>query len=195
MSFASSNGVLVAAALLLVGAAAAGVAWWNNLAQTRQALDFWGPEAAVLIRDAPQVTALEFDFRRSADAGSVASEGGFMHPVTGAPAKVRTVRDISRAKGLVHLRHALLDDRSFDWSAAPREPAELRYALSFERDGRRLVVYFSEDFTLATAVRPSDAATDQPGGANGTAHAVSTKRMAEGLNRYFADVLPGTIDQ
>jgi hypothetical protein len=191
MSFASSNGVLVAAGLLLVGAAAAGVAWWNNLAQTRQALDFWGPEAAVLIRDAPQVTALEIDFRRSADAGS----GGLVHPATGTPAEIHQERDISRARGLVHLRHALLDDRSFDWSAAPREPGELRYALSFERDGRRLVVYFSEDFTLATALGPSDAAPDQPGGASETVHVVSTKRMAEGLNRYFADVLPGAIDE
>jgi hypothetical protein len=181
MRISVHSGVLVTGAVLLLGAAAAGVAWWNNLLHTQRALDFWGPEAAVLIRDAPHVTAFRLTFPAAGEDRSEGANHPLVDPITGSPAAVRVARDISLAKGLVHLRHALLDDRSFDWTAAPREPGDHASALTFEQDGRRLLVLFSADFTRLTAVVPSDPAGDRK---------VSTQPIAEGLQRYFADVLP-----
>lgn len=183
MSRAPKSGVLVAAALLLVGAATAGIAWWYNLSNTRRALEYWGSRSVALIRDAPHVTAFRVAFRN--EAASASDHGRMLHhPVTRAPAIVLETRDISRAKGLVHLRHALLDDRSFAWSERPADIDDLSYVLAFEEDGSRLVVYLSTDFTRLTSSGP-DAAT--PGNANGPT-ILSTDPIANGLETYFADI-------
>jgi hypothetical protein len=177
-----SSGAWAAAILVFAGGTAACLAWWYNLSRTRHALDFWGPEAVSLIRDAPLVAAwhISFPLRGNTTADL---DHALLHPETGAAADVRKVHDISRAKGLVHLRHALLDDRSFDWKNAGVEPENLHYALTFQQGDSRLVIYFSDDFSRLTTSPRGTAAHN----ASRPKH-ISTEPMAGGLKKYFSQV-------
>jgi hypothetical protein len=91
--------------------------------------------------------------------------------------------DISNHKGLTHLRAALLEDRSFDWSAAGPADSDWANSLVFEvSEGAepRAVILFSSDFQWA-----ANGSTGE--GAN---HAVSTSPIAQGLVEFFADQPP-----
>lgn len=138
--------------VLAIGLAAAAASWWFRYSATHRAAQFWGPQAAELLRDAPHVT-LRTD------------------------ASTDVPGDISNAKGLTHLRAALLEDASYDWSAAGPADTNWSNSLVFETsEGAepRVVVMFSPDFNWT---------------ANGSAakHAVSTSPIAKGLQEFFAE--------
>jgi len=82
----------------LVGAVA-GIAYQRL--QTGRCLEFYGPEVARLVNAAPRVELL-----RLAPGGSPG------HLVA------RDVRDVTLARGLVHLRRGLVEDANFDWQPA-----------------------------------------------------------------------------
>ena len=86
--------------LLLLGIAAACTGIWFQRGQTRQCLAFYGAAAARRITTAPQVELLRL-------------------AKTDAPGRLRAVerREISAAKGLVHLRRGLVEDANFRWHA------------------------------------------------------------------------------
>src|SRR5947209_6393047 len=86
-----NRGQLVVIAMFAVALAAASFAWTWNYARSRRCLDFYGAQAARLIRTAPRVEIL------TPDGGSL---------------------DISQALGLLNARSSLLDDASFEWNAA-----------------------------------------------------------------------------
>lgn len=88
--------------LLLLGFAAAATGIAYQRMQTRRCLDFYGPEVARLVTAAPRVELLRLAPGRGAGrlvAGSA--------------------RDVSTAKGLVHLRRGLVEDANFDWRQPP----------------------------------------------------------------------------
>src|SRR5262245_471220 len=87
-----TSGKLVILGVVAIATVAAAASWWFRYKATHRAAEFWGSEDARLIRDAPIVEMYE-------------------------PA-----RDISAARGLVHLRNALLEDRSFQWPSKPVSP-------------------------------------------------------------------------
>ena len=180
MPSASKSGMIAAAALLIAGGMTAGIAWWYNLARTRQALAYWGTEAVDLVRDAPRVTAYRVAFDREA-ARATSDNPAFVHPQSLAPANVLDVRNISHARGLVHLRHALLDDRSIAWSEHPAGAGDVDYILTFEKGESRLVVFFPGDFAWMAASGGTARHRDE-------FSTVSTRPIAAGLREYFADV-------
>lgn len=99
--------LVVAMVGLAVGLATFAV--WFQWRQTRKCLAFYGPEAARRIQSAPRVELWELD---------------------GWPDAPRRRRDITGARGLVHLRRGLVEDANFEWSGAtdlatdgPAEPA------------------------------------------------------------------------
>lgn len=162
------SGVLAAVLLLAIGVAAAGIAWWNTRSHTRRTLDFWGSEAALLIRDAPRVTAGRVEVKQHAKDIAVLQQ-----------------RDISRAKGLVHLRHALLDDRSFAWAANPNKDESIGYSLKFAGETSELTVYFSGDFSRLEVLLGKDDARSL----DRDRVSLSTEPISQGLRHYFSDVL------
>jgi len=94
--------------LLGLAAAATGIAYQRM--QTRRCLDFYSPEVARLVTSAPRVELVRV--RPGAVVGRLVAE---------------TVKDISTAKGLVHLRRGLVEDANFDWQrdvANDRVPAQ-----------------------------------------------------------------------
>jgi hypothetical protein len=116
-------GHFVVIAMLAVALAAAAFAWWWNFQRGRKALEFYGPEAATLVRTAPKVELLRGD---------------------------EPVRDISQAKGLLNARTSLLGDASYLWASEGRfikSDATLRFSegersipVSFDFENRMISV-------------------------------------------------------
>ena len=131
-------GKLVIIAIVFVALAGAGISWFFRYSATHQAVKFWGPEAAVLIRDAPIVTVYHPANFGAADAPAVVAK---------TPAKEF---DITRARGLVYLRNALLEDHNFKWDTVTKEPLATKndWGLMFAdpKAGKSTTIWLSDDF-------------------------------------------------
>ena len=144
-----NRGKLAVAAMILLGLGMTILAVVVQRAQRNQALDLWGPEAGVLIRDAPEVRLLRLSKPASFDtarAGDDALKVGEPPPITQSADFVDTALmvgeqvwpitqsvDLVDAPGLIKLRLALIEDRAFDWSSAPREtPDNWQVAILFQ---------------------------------------------------------------
>jgi hypothetical protein len=122
------SGKLVIVAILTVALGAAGASWWFRYAATHRAAEFWGPEVVRLIRDAPKVELLRL--------GSPNTIGLHSSAVTDY-VETTDYLDVSKGRGLVHLRNALLEDRSYDWPAQPKKKRSFwSWALRFGDDAR-----------------------------------------------------------
>src|SRR5688500_5896861 len=99
---------------MAVGLAGAGASWWFRYAATRRTAQFLGPEATVLIRDAPLVELIELSRAEDKDIHGAWPDAVVLSDESWV---VLRRRDASNARGLVHLRHALLEDRSYIWSS------------------------------------------------------------------------------
>lgn len=100
----SPSGRRVVAAIVLLGLCLAGFAFWFQWRQTRRCLAFLGADVARAISRADRVELWRLG------AGD-------------RPRRLKAVgrQDVSRAPGLVHLRHALVEDASYVWTPAPRD--------------------------------------------------------------------------
>jgi hypothetical protein len=151
--------------IVLLGLVAAAAAWWFRLSTTHKAVEFWGAQSAMLIRDAPQVTL-------RSDTPSTDEEG---------TAEADVARDISKANGLLHLRNAMIEDSSYDWTSQEKADTNWAKSLVFERsEGAepRVVVLFSPDFKWVgngSAADPAKAAV------------ATSASFAAGLEKFFAD--------
>jgi hypothetical protein len=153
-----NSGKFVILGILTVALASAAASWWFRYSATHEAAQFWGPQNARLIRDAPHVALVRL----------ILSEPP-------------TTRDISRAPGMLHLRNALLEDRSFLWEqgieAAPKNGG-WKLAFSDPATGEQFTIRFTTD--CRGAIDDSD-----PRG-----RAVSTAPIAKGLREIFAELSP-----
>ena len=108
-------GAWVVAAMLGLGVALAVFALWFQWRQTRRCLAFYGSEAAHRIQVAPRVELW------CANPAGVVTRPAPEHRL-----------DISTARGLVHLRHGLVEDANFAWGdAAPEAGDDPTIALAF----------------------------------------------------------------
>ena len=135
------NGRTLIIATCSLALAMAGGAWWYNYRLSRQAAQFWGPEAAALIVGQSPLAFLVLQAPGPAtdpDAETIAGRA------------VATEHDLSDKQGQVHLRHALTQDANFLWDARRRESIDVGYdwgyALRFGAGDRRLVVLLRRDF-------------------------------------------------
>lgn len=173
-----SSGRLLIAGILAVGFVAAGASWWFRYQATHRAATFWGPDAAVLIRDAPRVEALELQ-RADAGTGGGGSPSDEELVVGGTTWRITSRQDVSGSPGMTHLRNALLEDRSFVWPARV-VPADTRWArgLRFSSGAERLLtILFSSDYRWATA----------HGGGESRPESVSCEPIADGLSQVLAE--------
>lgn len=94
----SDVGVLVVVVLLLLAVVLAAFALWFQWRQTRRCLGFHGADGAWAVQTAPRVELWRLGWDES---------------------RRRTVAvdrlDVSRARGLEHLRRGLVEDANFDW--------------------------------------------------------------------------------
>ena len=105
-----NRGKLVILGILGAAIFAAGIAWWFQFHQGHQALAFWGGETARTIRLAKPVWA-----QRIVRLGDVWATGPLL-TVDGESYQIQSSREITKARGLVHARQALIQNLSFDWS-------------------------------------------------------------------------------
>jgi hypothetical protein len=173
----SASGKIIILGILAVAFIAAGTSWWFRYNSTRRAARFWGRELTLLIRDAPEVILFRQPSRELIQfVEKNPSRAKFVDPA----------HDISKARGVLHLRNAMLDDRSFVWPAAgnpwhsltadpthwllsfydpkSRQSAELFFTKDCHYAGRLKVVFMHKEWM-----------------------AVSTEPIAAGLREMFAE--------
>jgi len=123
---------------------AASLAWFNRWYQTQassRAAAFWGPAATRCLISATHVEALLLrdgsigDRAMAADTDDLGGDAirEARRTLDAAGARLAIVRrvDASQARGLLHVRRALLSDGLFDWGAAPPPRLLWTYALTF----------------------------------------------------------------
>jgi hypothetical protein len=124
---AVGHGQTAVLAMIGVAVVAAGFAWWWNYSRGQRALEFYGPQAATLIR-----TARRVEFRKSdSDAYT----------------------DISHAPGLLNARTSLLSDASYQWDRASELIHSPQFFVRFGDENRTVVVTF--DFQNQNIAAPS----------------------------------------
>jgi hypothetical protein len=184
------SGKFVIMGILGLAFVAGAGSWLFRYNATHRAAQFWGPNGARLIRDASEVGFYEKPYDRLVTL----AQDPFAAQKRIDAAKI----DISHARGLAHLRNALLEDRSFDWSAPKDElgtllftPGSMRppsdsqmfniyyWWLSFRDPGNdeTITIFFSEDGRRATKVNTT----------RNEIVAISTEPIAKGLREIFAE--------
>jgi hypothetical protein len=162
------SGKLLIIGIVIVAVASAAISWWFRYNATHRAADFWGPETARLIRDAPVVQVFNSSTPVALPSNDTAGVSGFINSAD--------TRDVSNARGLVHLRTALLEDHNFDWPPSPMSPdIEWKQGLIFRNEGggNVAILLFSPDLKWVSVV--------------GTKEMLSCAPMANGLREMFAE--------
>jgi len=138
------GGKLVVLLLFLLGVAGALFAIWFNHQATYRTTSRFGSHTVGLIAHACDVELLELSDKDPQVMGDVHE----MLNIDGKRLRVVGTRDVSEARGLIHARHALRQDASFDWHGSRRDcdPA-WRYALRFHENDETSTLAF--DFSCS----------------------------------------------
>ena len=139
-----NRGKLVVSSIFMVALLMAVFAWWWNYERGRKSMEFWGRDAALLIRQAKDVELLRLiPVVTAGESAQTIDVGPVVYAVERA--------DISRAPGLLHARFALTEDASFEFYATPEnggvlptsyEDGNWQYAVRFNREGKSATVLF-----------------------------------------------------
>jgi hypothetical protein len=151
-----NSGKLLIITMFVAALAAAATSWWFRYEATHHAAQFWGPEGARLIRDAPNVELLML---QPAPTAADRTKSPDEIRVGSAVWTITARHDISAAHGLVHLRNALLEDSSFNWSNDSLPPAFASGTALFFRDPETsdpLAILLSSDFQLLQTLPPGE---------------------------------------
>jgi len=167
---------------LVVGLAglalAAGLASWSyQYEATHQSTRFWGRKASSLIARPSEV---EFFRLELADAGADAGEDSSLKLDLGRPYLGRQTRKLTKERGMVHFRHALMTDGNYEWSSQP-EPSEInwRWCLRFHDEQFQALVVLAEDLATIGLVEE---------GSSPPVRTLACQPMAETLRDYFQGV-------
>jgi len=134
------NGKWVIVGIVGLAILAAAFSWSYRRRAMRRSMAFWGTEAASLIAHGPRVQAL----RLNPSDATAASDDQERIPFDSRRFAVIQRRDMSRARGLTHLRQSLLEDASFDFRSAKRAiQPKWEYAIRFGRGSRTATVLVS----------------------------------------------------
>jgi hypothetical protein len=158
-----SDGKLALFLVLGLGVAGAAGGWWYQQSLQRRPIRLWGRDAAVLFVSAPQAELWRLEAHAKTGSPDFAAADGeafrVLHKV-----------NVSQARGFLHLRHSLLSDHSFDWSADTASGRRnWRYALRFIDGDRVATLLISDDFQHAMLAETSAAASISP-----IAHGIKT---------------------
>jgi hypothetical protein len=144
----------------MVALVAAGGSWWFRYSSTHQAAKFWGVETASLIRDASVVTFSTFSERVSNQGAKFDSAAD--HSFADEP-QVR--HDVTEARGLVHLRNALLESHNFNWpSQRASTTMRWKHALVFtdSATGHSVCILFSPESKLVASLETNSELSFEP---------------------------------
>ncbi len=170
------SGKWVIFGILALALAAAGGSWWFRYNATHRAVEFWGPQGAPLIRDAPTVLLRRLnDDINPTSTPRLRDKSALFDSMASSPPPI----DISAAHGLVHFRNALLEDRSYHWPQAAVGPDDhWRWAMTFQsKDDRKLTLIFSSELHTVTKDCPPIEGLRK----------LSCEPIARGLEEMFAE--------
>lgn len=165
-----ASGKLVIIGILTVALASAAASWWFRYAATHRAAEFWGPRTAELIRDAPIVELYQLT-PPAAFAQSSSRTAWFLDSAD--------ARDVSSAPGLIHLRNALLEDRSYRWPPQPMHSEHrCRWVLLFrgEPQSEAAMLLFSPEWKHVRTPERNEILSCQP--------------IADGLAKMLGELAP-----
>jgi hypothetical protein len=153
--------------------AAALFGMWFRYQSTRRSLEFWGAPAAVLIARAPQIEVLQFDPPLEA-AGPL--------PVDTLRTQAADSEVVAASPGMANVRHAFIDDSSFDWDEPAAESPAWAYALVFSDGDRQAAILY-------------DPAAGVLGSAATGGRVLLEPATRRGLAAYFKELMTGSTAQ
>jgi len=137
----SNRGKAVIAGIFLMALLLSGYAWWYQFQQGRRCREFLGTEAVRLIQLAPQVELLRLEQKSAGTDTSHRPEG--ILRIGGTTVLVSQHVEITGTPGLVHARHALLQDLNYQWDASPSDcVSRWSFALRFSQHGEDVIIAF-----------------------------------------------------
>jgi len=168
------SGTKIVLAMGLLAVAASIGNWCYRTTATGRSVEFWGPSEAQLLSGPQTVHALKLL------PAEVAEQQGLpaRMPWPGGLVVVAS-RDVTQVRGLAHLRHALVQDRNYDWpnpDVTPPAETHWRVALVFAGDGEQVTAVFSDDWRR---IGRFDEATQ-------SIDSVACPAMADEFKRYFS---------
>lgn len=108
-----NRGKFVVLLLFVVGTCMAGFAWWHRYERGQQVLNAWGSDISSAIRLGSRVDLLRLtrlDANPDVDEAILDSLR-----IGNQRRRITERRDVSKARGLIHARHALLQREAFRW--------------------------------------------------------------------------------
>lgn len=120
-----NRGKLAVLSMLLLAVSLAAFAWWWNIESGRRTLEFWGnTDGARIIAEGAEVELLWLRPASGAEEEEKLTIGEQTYAVIDS-------RKVTGARGLVHARHALLEDTSFEWDAPIKSVGDYAVAVRF----------------------------------------------------------------
>ena len=150
-----NRGKLAVLSILALAVALAGFGLWWNVTGGQRTLEFWGREAGARIID-PEAK-VELLWLAPADPASQERLD-----IDGRSFTVTAQADVTGARGLVHARHSLLEDASFDWGTPAVEISDYALAVRFRGDGGTTTVAFDFAHEQVVCVESGHAAKVAP---------------------------------
>ena len=88
-------------------------AWWHNIHTGDQVIDFFGIETATRLRHADKIELFILAEKAEAIDATLDSSIGNI--------PVKSIQDISSARGLIHMRHIFIQDHTYEWDKSVTE--------------------------------------------------------------------------
>jgi hypothetical protein len=173
-----NQGKIIVGIAVALGICAGLAGYWWNYGVSRRAMEFWGQENARLIRLAPKVEYLLLE----SNYDDLEITPGTIRPLEPKTsyAIVKTV-DLSQARGLIHLRNAILSDDQYEWDMCIGGGDEKFQALRFtDQAGNQATVYFTTTNEMPQAYQDI----------NKNSYVVALGPLAKSLEQFLARELP-----
>ena len=139
--------------------------WWYRYDAAHRATQFWGAAASTLIAHSDRVQVVELD----AEAREVPC-------ATDLSADVENSNDLSSARGISHLRHALLSDGNYLWDQSiDGTMIRWRWRVRFASADQFADLLFADDLSAIGRCESGE----------GRIAAVSCSPMTDSLRRYW----------
>lgn len=173
-----NRGKIVVLSIFGVALAMASFALWWNWGLGKRSLEFWGTEGGLAIRDAKKVEILKLKSPSNLkvkEKGASKKDGFYLD--------VQETKNVTGEHGLVHARHSLLEDASFQWDkkVVTTEGLNWKYAVRFQKESKVATVLLDLDSSVAGSLEEARAIPLSPKTAAGWRLFIS---------RYFPEEVP-----
>ena len=99
-------------------------AWWHNIHTGDQVIEFFGIETATRLRHADKIELFIIAEKAETTDATLDTSIGRV--------PVKSVQDISSARGLIHMRHIFIQDHTYEWDkSVPEIAPDWAFALRF----------------------------------------------------------------